>query len=104
MQMLTSVRSSGQKYIGSSYESQVDAKKVTGIYYRNAISYYYNDNNDDDDDDDDGDNGGAKVTHLQQITELRRNQRGEIKCQHVLQAHNAAASFHVWSHRTHPNQ
>ena len=79
---------------------------MTGGYYRNAISYYYNDNNDDDDDDDDGDgdNGGAKVTHLQQITELRRNQRGEIKCQHVLQAHNAAASFHVWSHRTHPNQ
>ena len=53
---------------------------VTGRYYRNAISYYFNDNNDDDDD---GDNGGANVTHLQQMAELRRNQGGEIKCQHA---------------------
>ena len=74
---------------------------MTGRYYKNAISYYYNYSDDDDDDDD---NGGANVPHSYQMAELRRNQRGEIECQHVLKVHYAAASFHVWSHRTHPNQ
>ena len=87
--------------MGSSYESQVEAKKVIGRYNTNAMSYYYNNNNNDDDDDDD--NRGANVPHLQPIAELQGNQRGEIECQHVLKAHYAAASFHVWSHRTHPN-
>ena len=80
---------------------------MTGRYYRNAIIYYYNNNNnndEDDDDDDDDDNRGANVPHLQPIAELRGNQRGEIECKHVLKAHYAAASFHVWSHPTHPNQ
>ena len=38
-----------------------------------------------------------------QMAELRRNQRGEIGPQ-LLKAHYAAASLHVWSHLTHPDQ
>ena len=47
--------------------------------------------------------GAANFPHLQPMAELRRNRRGEIGHQ-VLKVHYAAASLHVWSHLTHPDQ
>ena len=48
-------------------------------------------------------NRGANFPHLQQMAELRRNQRAEIGRRHVM-AHYAAASVRFCCHLAHPDQ
>ena len=48
-------------------------------------------------------NRGANFPHLQQMAELRRNQRAEIGRRHVM-AHYAAASVPFCCHLAHPDQ
>ena len=59
--------------------------------YSTRINHYYKNN------------GGANFPHLQQMAELRRNQRAEIGRRHVM-AHHAAALVRFCCHLAHPDQ
>ena len=59
--------------------------------YSTRINHYYKNN------------GGANFPHLQQMAELRRNQRAEIGRRHVM-AHYAATLVRFCCHLAHPDQ
>ena len=68
-----------------------ETRQSLRMNYSTRINHYYKNN------------GGANFPHLQQMAELRRNQRAEIGRRHVM-AHYAATLVRFCCHLAHPDQ